>query len=120
MFSRFDPLVGFRCPRCQASLRFRRVLELPASSGSPNFLCACPECQGSIILREHLAFPENWRWVLWLNPMAPLIGGYQSVLLTGSWPDTSTWVVTLVWILLVAALLAKVIKHSRDQLVDWL
>ena len=65
-------------------------------------------------------FPENWRWVLWLNPMAPLIGGYQSVLLTGNWPDASTWVVTLVWILLTAALLDKVIKRSRDQLVDWL
>lgn len=68
MFSRFDPLVSYRCPRCQASLRFRRVPELSASTGSPDFLCACPECHGSIILRQHLAFPDNWRWMRFILP----------------------------------------------------
>jgi lipopolysaccharide transport system permease protein len=65
-------------------------------------------------------FPPDWRWVLWLNPVAPLIGGYQSVLLTGSWPALSTWTVTLTWIVLTVLLLETVVKRSRDQLVDWL
>ncbi len=65
-------------------------------------------------------FPSDWRWILWLNPVAPLIGGYQSVLLTGSWPALSTWAVTTVWIVLITGLLQTVIKRSRDQLVDWL
>jgi hypothetical protein len=68
MFSRFDPLVDFRCPRCRASLRFRRVEELPASRGAPDFLCACPECEGSILLRQHAAFPDNWRWMVFIGP----------------------------------------------------
>ena len=65
-------------------------------------------------------FPADWRWILWLNPVAPLIGGYQSVLLTGSWPTWSTWAVTLVWIILTGLLLELVVRRSRDQLVDWL
>lgn len=68
MFSRFDPLVNFCCPCCLTSLRFRRVDELPESPGSPNFLCACPECQGRIILRQHVAFPDNWRWMSFMAP----------------------------------------------------
>ncbi|MFM9914930.1 MAG: ABC transporter permease [Rhizobacter sp.] len=65
-------------------------------------------------------FPASWRWVLWLNPMAPLVGGYQSVVLSGQWPQASTWAVTLCWIALIALLLNTVVKRSREQLVDWL
>lgn len=68
MFSKFDPLVNFSCPRCKTSLRFRRVTELPESLGSPNFLCECPECKGQIILRQHVAFPDNWRWMSFVAP----------------------------------------------------
>jgi lipopolysaccharide transport system permease protein len=65
-------------------------------------------------------FPAAWAWVLWLNPMAPLVGGYQSVVLSGQWPQWSTWIVTLAWITLTALLLDKVVKRSQEQLVDWL
>jgi lipopolysaccharide transport system permease protein len=65
-------------------------------------------------------FPENWRWVLWINPMSPLIGGYQSVLLTGDWPALTTWGITLAWIVVTGGLLSLVIRRSREQLVDWL
>ncbi|HEY0975412.1 MAG TPA: hypothetical protein VGE57_13040 [Solimonas sp.] len=68
MFSIFDPLVDFHCPRCGVSLRFRRVEELPGSAGSPNFLCACPACGGAILSRQHAAFPDNWRWMRFLLP----------------------------------------------------
>lgn len=30
--------------------------------------------------------PESWRWLLRLNPMAPLIEGYRLALLEGRWP----------------------------------
>lgn len=68
MFSRLDPLVSFRCPRCRSSLRFRRVIEVPESPGSPHFLCACPACKGEIVLHQHPAFPDNWRWSRFLLP----------------------------------------------------
>ena len=65
-------------------------------------------------------FPENWRWVLWLNPMTALVVGYQQILLQGAWPPASVWWVTLVWVGMTAMLLNVAVKRSRDQLVDWL
>lgn len=65
-------------------------------------------------------FPENWRWVLWFNPMTGLVLGYQQILLQGTWPPASVWWVTLVWLGVTAVLLNVVVKRSRDQLVDWL
>ncbi|MDB5850684.1 MAG: type transporter [Rhodoferax sp.] len=65
-------------------------------------------------------FPERWRWVLWLNPMTALVQGYQEVLLQGAWPPASVWVVTAVWLVVIAAVLNVVAARSRDQLVDWL
>lgn len=68
MFSALDPLVDFSCPRCGSSLRFRRVRELPTSAGTPNFLCSCPVCESAIVLRQHQAFPDNWRWLVFVAP----------------------------------------------------
>ena len=74
----------------------------------------------SPILFPLTLFPENWRWVLWLNPMTALVQGYQHVLLQGAWPPMSVWLVTSGWLVGVAALLNVAVKRSRDQLVDWL
>ncbi|CAM3462594.1 ABC transporter permease [Paracidovorax anthurii] len=65
-------------------------------------------------------FPENWRWVLWLNPMTALVIGYQQVLLQGAWPPLSVWCAALGWAAVVAVALNVVAARSRDQLVDWL
>ncbi|WCM89176.1 ABC transporter permease [Acidovorax sp. NCPPB 3576] len=65
-------------------------------------------------------FPENWRWVLWLNPMTALVIGYQQVLLQGVLPPPIVWWVALTWVVVVAVALNVVVKRSRDQLVDWL
>ena len=65
-------------------------------------------------------FPENWRWVLWLNPMTALVLGYQQVLLQGAWPPASVWLVGLLWLGGLALALNVVVARSRDQLVDWL
>ncbi|MFN7042972.1 MAG: ABC transporter permease [Acidovorax temperans] len=65
-------------------------------------------------------FPENWRWVLWLNPMTALVLGYQQVLLQGAWPPLSVWAVSAAWIAALALALNVLVARSRDQLVDWL
>jgi lipopolysaccharide transport system permease protein len=65
-------------------------------------------------------FPEKWRWVLWINPMTPIVSGYQSVLLQGDWPSAATWLGSLLWIAASAVLLDAVVRRSRDELVDWL
>lgn len=65
-------------------------------------------------------FPQDWRWVLWLNPMTPWITAYQSVLLQGTWPLALNWLIAIVWIALGAMVLEILLRRSRDQLVDWL
>ena len=65
-------------------------------------------------------FPENWRWVLWFNPMTGLVQGYQQVLLLGAWPPVSVWWVSLAWIAALALALNALVARSRDQFVDWL
>ena len=65
-------------------------------------------------------FPEEWRWLLFANPMTALVMAYQSVLLQGLWPALSLWAVALGWLLGLALLLNGLIARSRDELVDWL
>lgn len=65
-------------------------------------------------------FPDEWRWLLFVNPMTAFVMAYQSVLLQGLWPALTLWVVALGWLLVLALLLNGLIKRSRDQLVDWL
>ncbi len=74
----------------------------------------------SPILFPLTLFPEDWRWVLWLNPMTGLVTGYHQILLLGDWPMVSTWVVTVLWIVALALALNRLVARSRDQLVDWL
>ncbi|WP_460478897.1 ABC transporter permease [Comamonas humi] len=65
-------------------------------------------------------FPEGWRWLLWLNPMASYVLGYQAVLLHGQWPDWSVWAGIMGWIALLLVVVNVLVRRSRDQLVDWL
>lgn len=65
-------------------------------------------------------FPDAWRWVLWGNPMTPVVVGLQSVLLQGAWPQAEVWVALGVWIAALWLLLSVLVRRSRDQLVDWL
>lgn len=74
----------------------------------------------SPVLFPMAMFPEDWRWVLWLNPMTPWITAYQSVLLQGTWPLALNWLIAIVWIALGAMVLEILLRRSRDQLVDWL
>ena len=65
-------------------------------------------------------FPQAWRWVLYANPMTALVLGYQAILLQGAWPSISTWLIALIWLVLLIVLLNVLIRRSRDELVDWL
>lgn len=65
-------------------------------------------------------FPQEWRWVLFANPMTALVIGYQSVLLQGSWPASTVWFVSLGWLLVLLFALNALLRRSHDELVDWL
>lgn len=36
--------------------------------------------------------PSSYRWIVWVNPLAPIIEGWHSVLLDGEWPGADLWV----------------------------
>ncbi len=65
-------------------------------------------------------FPGGWQWVLYLNPMTPLVLGYQSIMLQGQWPAPQIWVVAVIWIMVLGWLLSTLLKRSREEIVDWL
>ena len=65
-------------------------------------------------------FPAAWRWVLWCNPMTPVVSGMQSALLQGAWPQPQVWCALALWIGGLLLLLPMLVRRSRDQLVDWL
>ena len=65
-------------------------------------------------------FPGALGWVLWVNPMTPVVLGVQSLLLTGAMPDGSVWLAMFLWTALLAGFLDRLIARSREQLIDWL
>jgi len=65
-------------------------------------------------------FPGALGWVLWVNPMTPVVLGVQSLLLTGAMPDASVWLAMFLWTALLAGFLDRLIARSREQLIDWL
>lgn len=64
--------------------------------------------------------PQALRWVLWLNPVTPLVIGYQHVLLQGVAPPWQVAPVLLAWLVLLVVLLRVLMRRCYDQLVDWL
>ena len=65
-------------------------------------------------------FPAGWRWLLWLNPMTPIVLAYQSLLLQGQWPPSEVWLAMALWLAALAALLELLLRRSHDELVGWL
>ena len=65
-------------------------------------------------------FPEDWRWVLWANPMTAFVIGYQNLLLQGVMPTAGVWIAIALWIAGLTLLLNVLVRRSREQLVDWL
>jgi len=65
-------------------------------------------------------FPQSLRWLLWVNPMTPLVQGYQTILLEGGIPPPETWLGIGTWMICLGFLLDRMLSHAREQVVDWL
>jgi lipopolysaccharide transport system permease protein len=64
------------------------------------------------------AVPERFRWIVSLNPMAPLVGTYQDAMLLGQWPHLAAlWPAVLVSTVLVA-LAFLLFRRASSELVD--
>ncbi|MCB1907717.1 MAG: ABC transporter permease [Rhodocyclaceae bacterium] len=72
------------------------------------------------ILFSFEMFPESFRWILWLNPMTPIVLGFQALLLHGMWPVPAAFLALVAWFGMLGLMLAVAVERSHDQLVDWL
>ena len=60
--------------------------------------------------------PEKIRSLMWVNPMLPLVEGFQVIFVQGQWPNwSSLWFVTLLAILFCALALRLFRKNSADM-----
>jgi ABC-type polysaccharide/polyol phosphate export permease len=41
--------------------------------------------------------PERFRWVLWVNPVAPILTGIREILVAGSWPGAEGLLASVAW-----------------------
>lgn len=74
----------------------------------------------SPVLFTPAMLPEQIRWLIWMNPMTPIILGFQSILLSGRAPGMQEWGAILVWLCGTTLILDRLIERSREHLVDWL
>ena len=64
------------------------------------------------------AVPERFRWIVSLNPMAPLVASYQDAMMEGRWPDFHALLpATAVAVLLVVVSFA-LFRRASSELVD--
>ena len=62
--------------------------------------------------------PENFRSLLMLNPMMPLIGAYQTILVNGRWPDWQSLLPAALLGLLFCMLAIYLFRKRSGEMVD--
>lgn len=109
MFSMFDPLMDFRCPHCDVSLRFRCVRML--SNADPKILnppYICPLCKGTMTERRHPAIANAWLWSRFYMP---------GVLLCtlGTFVPSLGWILPYALVALAVGFFAIVVYMVRER-----
>ena len=62
--------------------------------------------------------PEQFRGLLMFNPMLPLIGAYQGILVNGRWPDWPSLLPVAVLSLLLCVLAFRLFRKRSGEMVD--
>ena len=62
--------------------------------------------------------PEQFRPILYLNPLALLTEVYHQVLLLGVWPSLSTWLYLLAWTLLLMIIGSAVFSRLKESFAE--
>ena len=72
------------------------------------------------IVYQESMIPDRGRWLLWINPMARIIGDTRRVLIDGLWPDMQALLVTTVMSVAVCAIGFAVFQRLQARLVEHL
>lgn len=62
--------------------------------------------------------PEHFRDLLAYNPMAPMIGAYQTILVNGRWPDWQSLIFVAMLSLLLCVLAIRLFRKRSGEMVD--
>jgi ABC-type polysaccharide/polyol phosphate export permease len=70
------------------------------------------------IIYLDLMIPERWRWIVWINPMARIIGDSRRALIYGWWPGLRGLVLTTLMSLGVCLLGYVVFRRRQARVVE--
>lgn len=62
--------------------------------------------------------PEQYRWVILLNPMTPVINAYQTVMVNGRWPEWHSLLPVFWFSLFFCALAIRLFRGHAGEMVD--
>jgi len=62
--------------------------------------------------------PERFHGLLMFNPMAPVIGAYQTILVNGRWPDWQSLIFAALLSLLLCVLAIRLFRKRSGEMVD--
>lgn len=70
------------------------------------------------IIYLDLMIPERWRWIVWINPMARIIGDTRRALIYGWWPGTRGMILTTAMSITVCALGYWMFRRRQAGVVE--
>ncbi|MFI5365909.1 MAG: ABC transporter permease [Candidatus Binatia bacterium] len=75
---------------------------------------------GTPIFYTDLMVPERWRWLVWCNPVARIIGDSRRAVVYGLWPGPRGLVITTAYSLGICLLGAAVFRRLQARVVEYL
>lgn len=72
------------------------------------------------ILYSELNVPENWRWIVWFNPVARIIVDSRRSLVYGQFPGTQGFIITTLYSFGILILGIIVFKRLQAKVADYL
>jgi len=67
-----------------------------------------------------LMIPEKWRWIVWINPAARIIGDSRRVLVFGMWPGMRGLILTTLMAILAYAVGMACFRRLQARVVEYL
>jgi lipopolysaccharide transport system permease protein len=72
------------------------------------------------IIYLDLMVPEQWRWLVWVNPVGRIIGDSRRALVYGWWPGGRGLVLTTLMSIIVCVLGFSVFRRLQARIVEYL
>jgi ABC-type polysaccharide/polyol phosphate export permease len=75
---------------------------------------------GTPIFYSAMMVPERWRWVVWCNPVARIIGDSRRAVVYGLWPGGRGLIITTAYSLAICLAGALIFRRLQARVVEYL